>query len=239
VRLSTGLTWIVLAGVAVAIYRDPQLKTLPATWLTEAQQMITSHQATQSSDQTADTTSSTTSSSASSSTSTSSTTASSDATPIESNVQGKTLATTYYYHFKDNVPTAVRQEFERAVATYNQTGIVKLVAGTGTTKQNQITFFVYHKAVNQQTAQTIELGYGGPNIIEQTGWGAYTANHAKAGINVDYSASIKQSVATHELGHALGLDHSTSTTSVMYPVDQGVTTLSTADINALKSIYQN
>jgi cytoskeletal protein RodZ len=115
VRLSTGLTWIVLAGVAVAIYRDPQLKTLPATWLTEAQQMITSHQATQSSDQTADTTSSTTSSSASSSTSTSSTTASSDATPIESNVQGKTLATTYYYHFKDNVPTAVRQEFERAV----------------------------------------------------------------------------------------------------------------------------
>ncbi|WP_225352031.1 matrixin family metalloprotease [Secundilactobacillus similis] len=51
--------------------------------------------------------------------------------------------------------------------------------------------------------------------------------------------AIKQSVATHELGHALGLDHSTSKLSVMYPVDQSRTTLSTADLNALKAIYND
>nr|WP_263849375.1 M10 family metallopeptidase domain-containing protein [Secundilactobacillus similis] len=46
-------------------------------------------------------------------------------------------------------------------------------------------------------------------------------------------------MATHELGHALGLDHSTSKLSVMYPVDQSRTTLSTADLNALKAIYND
>jgi predicted Zn-dependent protease len=42
----------------------------------------------------------------------------------------------------------------------------------------------------------------------------------------------------HELGHALGLDHSTSKTSVMYPVDQGVSQLSAEDLAGLKKIYE-
>ena len=84
----------------------------------------------------------------------------------------------------------------------------------------------------------IESGHGGPQIIQQTGWNAYTANHARAGLNVYYpSAAIRKSVAIHELGHALGLDHSHYRNSVMYPVDQGNTQLSSGDIGTLKTIY--
>lgn len=161
-------------------------------------------------------------------------------TPIESIVQGQTLSRTYYYHFASDVPTQARAVFEKAVRVYNQTGLVKLVAGKGTTKQNSVTFFVYSKKMASSNATTtmIESGHGGPEITRQTGWGAYTANHARAGLNVYYPQSaIRQSVAIHELGHALGLDHSTSRASVMYPVDQGVTRLSQADVNALKTIY--
>lgn len=227
--IRSGILWLAVIGVGVVAYRNQNVRTQAATWLTEARQAVVS--------KTTDTnkTSRTASQSTSSATTTS---ASTSSTPIESNVQGKTLSNTYYYHFQSDVPQTVRQVFEQAIATYNQTGIVKLVAGNGTTKQNQITFFVYQKAVNQSQQQTIELGYGGPKVIEQTGWGAYTANHAQAGINIDYQAAIKQSVATHELGHALGLDHSSSMQSVMYPVDQGKTVLTSDDLAALKAIYQ-
>lgn len=169
-------------------------------------------------------------------------TSSADQTPIENIVQGKTLKKTYYYHFASDVSSSAQVAFEAAVATYNATGLVKLVAGNATDKQNSITFFVYEKQMSSANTQQgmIESGHGGPKIIQQTGWGAYTVNHARAGLNVAYpQQAIKQSVATHELGHALGLDHSTSKLSVMYPVDQSRTTLSTADLNALKAIYND
>lgn len=160
-------------------------------------------------------------------------------TPIESIVQNRQLSRTYYYHFDTNVSASAKAVFENAVAVYNQTGIVKLVPGTGTDRQNSITFFVYSKQMPSSGGTTmIESGHGGPQIIQQTGWNAYTANHARAGLNVYYpAAAIRKSVAIHELGHALGLDHSRYRNSVMYPVDQGNTVLSAGDINALKTIY--
>lgn len=164
---------------------------------------------------------------------------SSGETPIESIVQGQKLSRTYYYHFDSNVSASAKAVFENAVSVYNRTGVVKLVAGKADKQQNSVTFFVYAKQMTGQNSNTlIESGHGGPQIIQQTGWGAYTANHARAGLNIYYPQSaIRKSVAIHELGHALGLDHSQSRNSVMYPVDQGVTSLSQGDINALKTIY--
>ncbi|MDN6899852.1 matrixin family metalloprotease [Oenococcus sicerae] len=41
----------------------------------------------------------------------------------------------------------------------------------------------------------------------------------------------------HELGHALGLAHSSSRDSVMYPIDQGKSELSSDDLAGLRAIY--
>src|SRR5262249_10580657 len=47
-----------------------------------------------------------------------------------------------------------------------------------------------------------------------------------------------QSVAEHEIGHALGLYHSTMITSVMYGAYWGVkTTLGPDDVNGIRAIY--
>ncbi|WP_125982563.1 matrixin family metalloprotease [Loigolactobacillus iwatensis] len=178
------------------------------------------------------------SSSAQSSTSQSSSSQSTAATPMEENVQGKTLANTYYYHFNANTPQSVKRVFEQAVTIYNQTKLVNLVAGAGSQSQNQIAFGTYKKVMSAAEQGTIELGIGGPGIIQRVGYGAYTANHAQASLNINYTTSVSLAVALHELGHALGLAHSTDKVSVMYPMDQGVTTLSQGDLNGLKQIYK-
>ena len=154
-------------------------------------------------------------------------------------VQGRHLKRTYYYHFDANLPQAEHTVFTNAVRAYNATGIVKLIPGQGKRSDNQITFSSYQKDMSQASLGTTELGEGGPTIIVETlGAQVTVINHARASLNLAYpSQSINAAVAMHELGHALGLDHSQSTDSVMYPVTRGVTQLSDGDIAGLKAIY--
>jgi hypothetical protein len=55
------------------------------------------------------------------------------------------------------------------------------------------------------------------------------------------NAAYLEDVATHELGHALGLNHSTSTTATMYPsysyCSQALRTLASDDIAGAKALY--
>ncbi len=158
------------------------------------------------------------------------------ATPIESPLKGMNTSSTYYYHFKNNVPGNVREVFLNAITTYNNTGIVKLIPGTAQPNQNNITFSIYHKKIENFASNTVELGNGGPSALQLD---HYAINRGRASLNLTYpSLAIKDSVAMHELGHALGLGHSSFTNSVMYPVDQGVSKLSEADLNGLKNIYK-
>lgn len=166
-----------------------------------------------------------------------STQTSTDTVSTEPIIQGLRLDNTYYYHFEKSASPAVRQVFESAVKTYNDTGIVKLVAGTGTAMQNQITFSVYHNTMDASQQGALELGRGGPEIIQQFGYKTRTINHAQASLNITYNESISRSVAIHEVGHALGLNHSENRDSVMYPINQGKTTLSGADLSGLRAIY--
>ncbi|KRL43492.1 Zn-dependent protease [Companilactobacillus mindensis DSM 14500] len=156
-------------------------------------------------------------------------------TPIEEPLKNMITAKTYYYHFDNNVPENVQQVFQNAVDTYNNTGIVRLIPQKSEPNQNNITFFIYHKKINNIASSTVELGNGGPSALQLNN---YAINSGRAGLNMTYpNMSVKNSVAMHELGHALGLAHSSYTNSVMYPVDQGVTKLSEADLNGLRKIY--
>lgn len=163
-----------------------------------------------------------------------------NATPILPIMQGKKISSTYYYHYDAGTPTNVHTVFEQAVKLYNATGVVKLRPGKGTNLQNQLAFGTYHKQMTAAQLGSIELGEGGPQLIEQVGPGAsdVVINHGSAQLNITYDQSVSLSVSVHELGHALDLDHSPDQNSVMYPIDQGKTALSEGDVNALKQIYQ-
>ncbi|KGO25034.1 hypothetical protein Q757_08360, partial [Oenococcus alcoholitolerans] len=161
-----------------------------------------------------------------------------NATPTESIVAGVHLDNVYYYHFSQNLPQAARQIFQQAVDQYNSTGIVHLILGTPTGQHNLITFSSYTKNEGSALSQgTIELGRGGPEIIQQYGYQTHSFNHGIASLNLAYRQSLSLPVAVHELGHALGLDHSSDRDSVMFPIDQGKSRLSTGDIDGLKNIY--
>lgn len=157
---------------------------------------------------------------------------------IENIVVNRNLSNKYYYHFANNVPANFQQKFKQAIALYNQTGIVKLVPGKGSGQDNELTLGVYQKENRTQSQSQIglrELGFGGPRIYPKMGIGGSDMNSGQANLNSKYPPRL--SVALHEIGHSLGLDHRNDRNSIMFPIDQGHTSFSDADLRALKEIY--
>lgn len=157
-------------------------------------------------------------------------------TPITSMIHYAHLNNHYYYQYADNVPERVRVAFEKAVSIYNRTQIVHLEWGVAPANANQIILGTYNR--NKRTgSDTIEFGHGGVGVSLNTTQGINLVNRAQANINLAYIGELTPAVAVHELGHALGLAHSDKVDSVMYPMENGKTDLSKADLAALERIY--
>lgn len=162
-------------------------------------------------------------------------TASTKATPKEAIVPTGELAARYTYSFAPHTDRTVQQLFAAAITVYNQTGIVKLTPGRTGQLTNHLTLSSYQKV--QTNGQAVILGLGGPQITRWTGAKQATVNHATARLNLAYQDRLNLATAVHELGHALGLAHSTAPDSVMFPTDRNVTKLSPADLAGLQVIY--
>jgi hypothetical protein len=86
-------------------------------------------------------------------------------------------------------------------------------------------------------SNTLALGYLPPQVNNFSIAGDIAFNTAQI-FNINGLDYDLYTVALHELGHALGLDHSTSAAAVMYPVYQGVEYgLYPDDVSGVQSIY--
>jgi predicted Zn-dependent protease len=94
-----------------------------------------------------------------------------------------------------------------------------------------IRFFGYNFGTS-----TLAMAYAPPPVSNYSIAGDININTAQTwNIGTTYDLFT---VSMHELGHALGLGHSTSATSVMYATYNGVDSgLGTDDINGIRSIY--
>ncbi|MBQ0835851.1 matrixin family metalloprotease [Lactiplantibacillus pentosus] len=199
-----------------ALQRPQSVRKLPATVINELQRMIQPLRSLVETPKTA-----------------SNVTISRGTTPVNSLVARQQLSSKYVYHFEQATPKPVKRVFHTAIQTYNQTGLVQLRPGKPRLTRNSLTLGTYQRQQSHANG-SIELGQGGPTVTYAV---VKTLNHGQARLNTAYPEAIATSVAIHEVGHALGLDHSRQLDSVMYPFDQGQTTLSHADISALKTIY--
>jgi hypothetical protein len=83
----------------------------------------------------------------------------------------------------------------------------------------------------------LAMGYMPPPVNNYSVAGDIAFNTAQV-FNINGLDYDLYTVALHELGHALGLNHSTSTSAIMYPVYQGVDYgLYSDDVAGIQSIY--
>jgi putative cell wall-binding protein len=92
------------------------------------------------------------------------------------------------------------------------------------------------------------IGTSGSNAVQfedyysQDYYGAFTYPDGWIRINTynmnPASNAVKLNVCIHELGHALGLDHNIQANDVLYPVSQGITSLSLNDRASLFAAYR-
>jgi len=118
------------------------------------------------------------------------------------------------------------------------------VSDTSTAYDNR-NVFIYRNTTNGSSLGTTYSWWDSSNrlldsdiVIWTGGFNFFTGT---SGCGLVSNAAYIEDVATHELGHALGLNHSSSSDATMYPsygyCSQAMRTLASDDIAGLKSLY--
>ncbi|KRL01744.1 hypothetical protein FC81_GL001110 [Liquorilactobacillus capillatus DSM 19910] len=138
-----------------------------------------------------------------------------------------------YVDLPENISASYRSAWEEALDNWNKAGIFKLVTITNKDQADIV-------LTTENKSNTPQAGVAETKMLINPLTGKKVITHAVAKLNTyyldDYSTERKVNTAEHELGHTMGLEHTTDHPSVMQPQGSNYG-IQQYDVQQLKQLY--